>query len=114
MQKRKLYYVYTNTDCTEGRGAQVLKHICKHYTTAIRLARGIYVQGTDGPIEVVEVDYDPSSDRYFGEIIVNSGTKEDEEAEARHNQYNAILARAKALGLSDSDIAIIKNAKNQR
>jgi hypothetical protein len=113
MQKRKLYYVYTNTDCTEGRGREVIAHICKYYATAVRLARGIYVQGLDGPIKAVEVDYDPKTDRYFGEIIVNQGTEKDAKEDQLHNQYDAVLAQAKALGLSDSDIELIKNFKKQ-
>lgn len=111
MQKRKLYYVYTNTDCTEGRGREVIAHVCKYYSTAIRLARGIYVQGMDGPIKVVEVDYDPKTDRYFGEIIVNHGTEKDAKEDQLQNQYDAVLARARALGLTDSDIEFIKTFK---
>lgn len=55
VKKRTVWVAYTNTDCTEGRGAEVPFAICTFKTTALRLARKCYVQGTDGPVRPMEL-----------------------------------------------------------
>ena len=53
MEKRKIYHVSTNTDLTEGRGSEYVKHTCALYSTAIRLARNQYVQGSHAKEKVI-------------------------------------------------------------
>ena len=42
--------VYVNSDLTEGRGFERIKHLCEEEATARRLARGANVQGSDGVV----------------------------------------------------------------
>lgn len=108
MEKRKIYDVSTNTDLTEGRGSEYVKHTCVLLSTAIRLAHRGYVQGSDCPITTREVDYDPETGMYYGKIEVNRGTPADEKQEEKRRRLQSVLERAKQLGLSDEDIKIIQ------
>lgn len=108
MEKRKIYDVSTNTDLTEGRGSEYVKHTCALYSTAIRLARNQYVQGSDCPITVREVDYDPATNTYYGKISINLGTPADIAQEEKFTKLQAAVNRAKQLGLSEDEIKIIQ------
>lgn len=52
---KTVYAVIGNVDLTEGRGPLYIKHLCEIEPTAIRLAKGEYVQGSNCPIHQVEV-----------------------------------------------------------
>lgn len=104
-EKRTVWVAYTNTDCTEGRGHDVPFAICAEEYTALRLARGQYVQGSDGPVrkmELVKIDgkwYAP-----FASINVVEPTREDVAAQAAINAKRDAVAKAKAAGLTDADL----------
>lgn len=104
-EKRTVWVVYTNTDCTEGRGQDVPIAVCAAETTAIRLARKKYVQGSDGPVrsmELVNIDgkwYAPSS-----AINVVQPTPEDIAVQTAIDTKRAAFEKAKAAGLTDADL----------
>jgi len=112
--KSKMVYVaWSNTDLTEGRGWQYPYAVCDLEATAIRLGAKKYVQGSDCPVEKIEVFL--VDNKWYGPIYVTSPSSEDKAIEAKLRAEEAALAakmvvieKAKALGLSDEDIAILK------
>ena len=105
MEIKHVFVAYTNSDLTEGRGFDIPVAVCKLETTAIRLAKKRYVQGSDGPVRQVEmrkidgVWWVPS-----GAVQIIEPSKEDKEIQARNDAQKLALDKAKAAGLSDEDI----------
>lgn len=102
---RHVYVAYTNTDCTEGRGRDVPIAVCALESTALRLARQRYVQGSDGPvrrIELLKIDglwYVPAL-----AVDVIEPTKEDEVMQKQRDVKRAAIEKARAAGLTDDEI----------
>lgn len=108
MNKETLWAVYTNSDLTEGRGRQYVAHFCALQSTANRLAKRGYVQGSDCPVEPVRVlVLDGQRVLPASLIKVEQPTQEDEAADKRLQERREVVARAKAAGLTDSDIALL-------
>lgn len=106
--RETLWAVYTNSDLTEGRGRQFVKHFCKMKATALRLAKRGYVQGGDCPVEPVEVLLLDGKRVLPMHLITVVGPEPgDEIVEQRIAAREAALERAKAAGLSAEDIALI-------
>lgn len=113
-EKLTLWAVYTNDDLTEGRGRQFVKHFCKMESTAIRLAKKGYVQGTDCPVEPVDALY--VDGKYFLPTSILNIVPPSPEDEARQRVIDArklALEKAKALGLSDEEIALLVKGPSQ-
>jgi len=104
-EKKTVWVAYTNTDCTEGRGHDVPIAVCATETTALRLARKKYVQGSDGPVrmmELLKIDgkwYAPSAT-----INIVDPTSEDVAAQAAIDAKREAMAKAKSAGLTDADL----------
>lgn len=110
VEKLTLWAVYTNDDLTEGRGRQFVKHFCKTQATANRLGKRGYVQGTDCPVEPVEAIC--LEGKYFlptSMLNIVQPTAEDDAAQRRLDARKLALEKAKALGLSDEEIAALKD-----
>ena len=45
-----VFLVMTNTDKTEGKGRNRIERVCRREATALRLAKGADVQGSDGSV----------------------------------------------------------------
>lgn len=108
-EERTLWVAYTNTDLTEGRGRQVLAHVCEMEATARRLAKGIGPMGTGGEVHPVKLLV------HEGKLYVPyelaravPPTPEDQQAQAKADAKEAALAKAKAAGLSDADIKALR------
>ena len=105
-----LWVPYTNTDCTEGRCHNIPHAICETQSTAVRLAKKCYVQGSDGPVGSVSaklidgVYYVPLS-----LVNVIRPTKDDIAKQAQLDGRNAAIARAKELGLSEGDLKTLSS-----
>lgn len=109
MNKEILWTVHTNTDLTEGRGRQFVKHFCKTEATARRLAKRGYVQGSDCPISTAEVlILDGQRVLPAALISVEMPTREDDAAQAIIDRRNAAIEKAREAGLSDEDIAALR------
>lgn len=104
-----LWAVYTNDDLTEGRGRQYVKYFCKLQATAIRLAKRGYVQGTDCPVSAVNVLV-LEGERVLPTSLlrIEQPNPEDETREKQIVAREGAIERAKAAGLSDNDIALIR------
>lgn len=105
MNTRKVYVVWTNTDLTEGRGSVVPQYICALKATALRLAKGINVQGSNGEITESTVTYDSNQISYIGPVKIIQGNLEDEEKEKRLQERQAIAR--KIIGITKEELRII-------
>lgn len=107
-EKRTVWVAYTNTDCTEGRGRDVPIAVCAAKTTAMRLASKRYVQGSDGPVremDLVKLDGEWYAPR--AAITVVEPTREDIAAQVAIDAKQDALAKARAAGLTDADLAAL-------
>lgn len=109
----EVFAVWTNTDLTEGRGAEYVKHFCKREATAKRLAKGSYVMGTDASISK-ETIFRVGNTFYFPSAFIVMPTAADiiadEKADAERKAAEAkaaVFAKAKALGLTDEEIKLL-------
>lgn len=110
-EREILWTVHTNTDLTEGRGREYVKHFCKLQATAIRLAQRGYVQGSDCPVSTAEVlVLDGQRVLPASLIHVELPTAEDERAEQRILARKAALERAESLGLTPDEIAALRTS----
>lgn len=108
MSAMKIWAVYSNSDLTEGRGRQYVKHFCVSQATALRLAKGGYVQGSDCPVRAVDVlELDGKRVLPTSLLNIEQPTKADEVEEARLTARQAAMNKAKQAGLSDEEIALL-------
>lgn len=108
----RVFAVYDNTDHSEGRGQEFVRAYTKLESTAIRLAKRSYVQGSDAPVE--QVPLFKYGDNYFpvsSKVNVIEPKLEDIVAEERAKTFAGVLEKAVSLGLSAEDIEILKKGK---
>lgn len=107
-EKKTLWAVYTNSDLTEGRGRQFVKHFCEVRATAERLAVGGYVQGTKCPVKPIEALV-VEGKHFLPASIINivPPSVDDEAAQRRMDMRELAIEKAKSLGLSDEEIQSI-------
>ena len=112
-KQRTVYAVWSNTDLTEGRGREYVQYLCEKKATALRKAKKNYVMGTDS--RVTEEKLFQSGYGWYGPVNVIDPTQEDlrveKELDAAYKAAEAkktAIEKAKALGLSDADIAALK------
>ena len=107
-EKRTVYVAYTNTDCTEGRGHDVPIAVCASEVTAARLARGQYVQGSNGPVRPMElVNFGGKWFSPTAAVTIVEPTKADIAAQVALDAKRAAIAKAKAAGLTDAELSIL-------
>ena len=100
---KEVWYVETATDLTEGRGHNYTKYVCESEATAIRLSKGGYVQGSDCPIYKGSA-YKIGHSWFYGGFILQRASENDKKVQAKLDEKNALIEKAKALGLSDEEI----------
>lgn len=112
MKTRTVYVAYTNTDRTEGRGANIPYAICEAEVTARRLAKGCYVQGSDGPVKPVDLIMVDGKWYVPADLIqIRGPSREDREEQKRieaerfaKERAEQAIQKARAAGLTDEDI----------
>jgi hypothetical protein len=118
---KEIFAVWTNIDLTEGRGNEYVRAFCELESTAKRYAKGAYVMGTDcritketflklGTEKVNAVWYAPHglsmlADATKEDIKLEEKLKAEREANMRREK---VLDKARALGLTDTDIATLR------
>lgn len=114
VKTRRVFAVWTNTDLTEGRGTEYVECYTELRSTAIRLARGNYVMGTDSRV-TEELMFFKDGRWYAPGVLIIEPSQEDLreerkiEAEIAAAEAKArALVRAKELGLSDDEISALK------
>lgn len=111
---REIWTVWTNTDLTEGRGTEHAKHHCELGSTALRLAKGGYVQGGDCRVTRERMFYLEGKWYAPGPYVTqpsDADRREEErlrEARLREERREQAIQRAKELGLSAEDIAALR------
>jgi hypothetical protein len=111
-ETKTVYVVWANTDMTEGRGVEYIKHFCEKESTAQRLAKKGYVMGSDA--RYTEQTLYKHDGRWFGPVMISSPSEQDSRQEAElarqreaKAKRTAAINRAKGLGLSEEDIALL-------
>jgi hypothetical protein len=99
---KPVWLVLGNTDDTEGRGREYIKHVTEIEATAVRLGRRGYVQGGDCPI--VKGFAVRINNTWFipGDIVGPSN--EDVAAQERISVRRAAHEKAVAAGMSEDEI----------
>ena len=112
-ESRVVWVAWSNTDLTEGRGTEYPLCVCLCESTAHRLGKGRYVQGTDCEVRVDTLFR--VGTRWYGPVSVvypsPEDTAADEQAQAESKKKLARLAaleKAKAAGLSPEDIEALR------
>jgi len=100
------FVVVVNSDTTEGRGYLVPFAITATETTAIRLAKGRSVQGSDG--EVRQVPILSVGDWYYGPVDIIPPTEEDRKNEERRKKMQIIYDKCKVAGLTKEELDLLK------
>lgn len=108
IDKDIIYGVYTNTDCTEGRGEEYPIAFCWLFSTAIRLSKGKGVMGSDARIKKIDVLRIGDQRAILTEYIrVHSPTTADLAADAAKERYDETVKRLRELGVTESEIQTI-------
>lgn len=107
-ETKEAFAVLVNTDLTEGRGRQYIKHICETEATARRLAEKADVQGTNGT--VITVALEKRNAAWFGPVNVIPANDADKKAQTRLDAIRDAEQKALSLGLTPDDIAILRRA----
>lgn len=110
METKTAYVAYTNTDLTAGMGYQIPAALCAIRATAVRLAKGISVQGSDGPVR--EVNLVKVGDIWYAPIgaavRLENPTTKDLDAQKEYDKWVAAIEKARAAGLTEEDLASLK------
>ena len=111
---KTVFAVMSNTDLTEGRGRQYIKHLCELEATAIRLGKGEWIQGANCPVH--EVDLFLHESVWYGPVSIEAPSTTDFNAEKiliekrkLQQKRDAVLVKAAELGLSEEEISLLKN-----
>lgn len=107
-ETKEAFAVLVNTDLTEGRGRQYIKHICETEATARRLAKKADVQGTNGT--VLTITLEKRNAAWFGPVYVEPPTDADKMAQLRLDAIRDAEQKALSLGLTTDDIANLRRA----
>ncbi len=105
-----VYVAYSNTDCNEGRGYDVPIAVCESEATAIRLAKGRYIQGSNGPVRKVELI--EVGGKFFypnSAVSVIKPSSQDTEAQVKMEAKTAAIEKALAAGLTEDEISALKS-----
>ena len=106
---KEVWLTIGNTDNTEGRGSSLILAVSELKETAVRLGYKKGVMGSNAHVEksiAVKINWN-----WFTRREITKPTKEDEQENMRN--YNASVAKEKALGLgmTEEEIAFLKGTK---
>jgi hypothetical protein len=101
-ETKEVWFVWGNTDDTEGRGREFVKYICEIEATAIRLGRNGYVQRGDCPItKALSVRINGS---WCGPVVIEPPSQDDNKNQEKLNAKRKAYEKAISAGLSDEDL----------
>lgn len=109
MKQIEGYTVVTNSDRTEGRGHQMIIHYTLNKHTAIRLSQGKGIQGSDASVNSETFFIDEETRKTYGPIRLETPLSIDKKAEEEELEYNEVMDKVKALGLTEEEIKILKS-----
>jgi hypothetical protein len=85
----RVYVVITNTDLTEGCGMEVPLAVCEMRSTAERIGKNNYIQGSNCPIIEYDAKWDPFYKQWIGPIFIMRPSVEDIEKEKAREKVAA-------------------------
>lgn len=106
LKTKPVFVVWTNSDLTEGRGRQIPISVCEHEATARRLCKRQGVQGSDATVQECEAIWHQGG--WAAPVQIVPPSKEDIAAQERIDAGKALIAKARAMGLSDDEIKQLK------
>lgn len=112
--EKDIYGVVVNRDRTEGRGANYTAYLCAKESTAIRLAKGADVQGSNGSVvkcqaikvngiwfyQNADIQQPTESDNHMEEELIRQRIQQ--------KAKEAAIKKARELGLTDHEIELLK------
>jgi Mg-chelatase subunit ChlI len=105
-ETKKVWAVYTNTDLTEGRGLEYVKHLCEIQSTAIRKAHRAGVQGSNASVR--EVELVKHFNNWYGPVNIEQPTEDDIAEQTKLSIKLDAVKKAKELGLTDDNIVALR------
>lgn len=105
-ETKPVWVAWTNTDRTEGRGYEVPLLVAECPETAFRLGRGGGVQG--GPCTVTESIAVRVRNQWLVPGVIHKESDEDKKLRAQREAREAVLAKAKSLGLTEQEIEALR------
>lgn len=105
-ETKEVWVAWTNTDLTEGRGQRVPLAVCELETTAIRLGRKGSVMGSDCHVTKATAVF---LGHWLVPGVIDAGTKADSAALMALNMRRSAEAKAKAAGLTDEEIKVLRS-----
>ena len=101
-EEKTVFVVWRNTDLTEGRGWQVPHAVCWKQSTAIRQAKGVDVQGSNG--QVKEAKAFKIDGLWYAPAQIIHPTTEDDRNEERLKRREKIREKMLNAGISEAEI----------
>lgn len=101
-KQKNVFIAWTNTDLTEGRGYLVPIAICEIRSTAVRIAKGAGVMGSNGDVSTFPAIFHAGS--WCAPFQMVAPTEHDKKSQIIADARDAALRKARDAGLSDEDI----------
>ena len=108
-KEKSVYVVWTSSDLTEGRGSYFPLYVCESQTTAIRLGKGKYVQGSDCPVTINKAFL--IDDSWYAPVHFESATNDDIKQDELNEKKRAIYQKMIEAGLTQAEFDIINTIK---
>ncbi len=105
-ETKEAWAVLVNTDLTEGRGRQYVKHICEMEATAVRKAHKADVQGSNGT--VVRLSLVKRNNTWFGPVEIEHPTADDQKSQLVIDAKRSAEQKARSLGLTEEELAMLR------
>lgn len=100
-----VWVVMTNTDLTEGRGAEFVYKVCEIEATAHRFSKKMGVQGSDGTIrKTIAIKHGRA---VFVPGRIEPPSQADKEAQSDLERRAKILEKMREAGISEADMQFV-------
>lgn len=108
---REVWAAISNTDLAEGRGYPVTLGICELKETAIRIGNKKGPMGSQARVRKIPT-VRVFGEGWYGPLILHEGSSEDKRACSVREAKEAVLQRARDIGLTDEDLKSLKQWLN--
>jgi hypothetical protein len=109
VEEKTVWVVWSNTDLTEGRGQNFALYYCETKATAMRLAKGKYVMGSNCPVEEHTM-FLHNGHWYTPGAFIHEPNKEDLLVEQKRTAAEQAVLKAVRLGMTSEEISAIMNS----
>jgi len=115
IKTKKVWVAWMNTNLTEGRGSLIPHAVCELKSTAKRLGKEEYVQGTDCPVtkETAYLIKTNQGRKWHVPVNIKSPSEEDKKREEERNEIKTTIVQAKKKGVSQEVIELLMNSSEE-